>query len=84
MTVQELIDRLEDFDPDTEIRLMTQQSWPFENSIRGLCDGRDLKDEDPCDPGEDDCAQRNPEEIIYIVEGDQLGYGNKNAWNIAA
>ena len=84
MTVQELIDRLEDFDPDTEVRLMTQQSWPFENSIQGLCDGRDLKDEDPCDCHEDECSQCNPEGIVYIVEGSQLGYGNKNAWNIAA
>ena len=84
MTVQDLIDRLQDFEPDTEVRLMTQQSWPFENEVAGLCDGRDLKSEEPCDcgePGCEDCDPEKQEAIVYIVEGGQLGYGNKNAWS---
>ena len=44
MTVSELIARLEDYRDDlggdTEVRLMTQQHWPFENSIFGLVSGR--------------------------------------------
>lgn len=83
MTVQELIDRLQDFDPDTEVRLMTQENWPFENSIRGLCDGRELRDDDECGCEEADCHYCNPDEVTYIVEGRQLRYGNKNAWNVA-
>ena len=39
MTLNELIDRLEDYRQelggDTEVRLMTQSNWPFENSIYG-------------------------------------------------
>jgi len=33
MTIRELIDLLEMEDPDAEVRLMTQPSWPFEWSI---------------------------------------------------
>jgi len=86
MTIQELIDRLQDFDPNAEVRLMTQENWPFQNSIRGICDARDLRDEDECDCAEAKCPCCNPDEpdeVAYIVEGSQLGYGNKNAWNIA-
>lgn len=35
MTAAELIRLLLDVDPDAEIRLMTQPSWPFEYSIGG-------------------------------------------------
>ncbi len=88
MTVQELIDRLQEFNPDAEVRLMTQEQWPFENDIVGLCDSRELHEKvnNECGCGKDDCPDCNPgevEEVIFIVEGRQLGYGNKNAWNIA-
>lgn len=33
MTVQDLIEALEDFESDTEVRLAHQPSWPFEYSI---------------------------------------------------
>ncbi len=43
MTIDELIARLEDYRDeiggDAEVRLMTQQNWPFENSIYGLASG---------------------------------------------
>ncbi|WP_239336877.1 hypothetical protein [Frankia sp. CiP3] len=35
MTVHELINALEACDPDTEIRIAAQPSWPFEYPIRG-------------------------------------------------
>lgn len=33
MTVQDLLDLLDGVDPDTEVRLAHQPSWPFEYSI---------------------------------------------------
>lgn len=40
MTLNQLIDRLEEYrerlGDDCEVRLMTQQNWPFENTITGL------------------------------------------------
>ena len=80
MTVQELIERLEECDPDAEVLLMTQENWPFENSIAGVtareeCVGNDPDEDDDeygdgCDPGDN-----------LIDEGEQLRYGTKNAWN---
>lgn len=75
MTVRELIELLEDYPDDYEVRLMTQPSWPFENSIAGVIstsemDNEDEKDE-PTDPDAD---------VVYITEGGQLGYGRKAAW----
>jgi len=87
MTVQELKDRLEQFDDDMEVRLMTQENYPFENSITGLCETRDLASElDECGCEEEDCPDCNPEKkksVVFIVEGRQLGYGNSSAWGAA-
>ena len=80
MTLNELIDRLEDyrqaFGGETEVRLMTQLNWPFENSIYGLCSADEIQDASDDEDEPDD-------EIIYIVEGNQLGYGTKTAWDAA-
>jgi hypothetical protein len=35
MTVQELIDELESFDGEAEVRFLAQPSWPFEYTIAG-------------------------------------------------
>lgn len=34
MTVKDLIEALENEHPDAEVRLMTQQSYPFENAVQ--------------------------------------------------
>ena len=85
MTINELIERLEEYRSElgggTEIRLMTQQNWPFENRIVGLASTEEIamaEDEpDDCDPDDGD------DEFVYIVEGKQIRYGNKTAWDAA-
>ena len=37
MTIGELIEQLQDFDPDTEIRLAMQPNYPMRGSIRNIC-----------------------------------------------
>ena len=87
MTIDELIARLEDYRDeiggDAEVRLMTQQNWPFENSIYGLASGAEINDydEDDEDGGDDDDASEDA--VLFIVEGQQLGYGTKRAWEEA-
>ncbi|MFN5273317.1 MAG: hypothetical protein ACK5E3_08935 [Planctomycetota bacterium] len=87
MTIDELIARLEDYRDeiggDAQVRLMTQQNWPFENSIYGLASGAEINDydEDDEDGGDDDDASEDA--ILFIVEGQQLGYGTKRAWEVA-
>jgi len=82
MTIDELIERLEGYRDeiggDAEVRLMTQQNWPFENTIHGLASGAEINDSD-----EDDDGDVEADAVLYLVEGSQLGYGTKRAWDVA-
>ena len=82
MTLNELIERLEEYrdlhGEDCEVRLMTQQNWPFENAIIGLVSGAEINEAD-----EDDDACVEDDAVVYIVEGTQLKYGSKRAWDAA-
>ena len=82
MTLNKLIERLEEYrdlhGEDCEVRLMTQQNWPFENAITGLASGAEINESD-----EDDDACVEDDAVVYIVEGTQLGYGSKRAWDAA-
>ena len=62
---------------DAEVRLMTQQNWPFENHICGLNSGQEMNDATDDD---DDVAD---DAVVYIVEGGQIGYGSKRSWDTA-
>ncbi len=82
MTLNELIERLEEYRDemggDAEVRLMTQQNWPFENAITGLVSGAEINDTD-----DEDDEDVDTDAVVYIVEGTQLGYGSKRAWELA-
>jgi len=82
MTIDELIERLEDYREelggDAEIRLMTQAHWPFENGIAGLASGQEINDQK-----EDDDEDVENDHVVYLVEGAQICYGSKRAWQIA-
>lgn len=64
MTVSELISTLQELDGDLEVRIGSQQNWPFEYSISQI-----WQDE-----------QEEYNEAVYLVEGSQLGYFTKRAW----
>jgi hypothetical protein len=86
MTINQLIERLEEYRDsiggDAEVRLMNQQNWPFENTIAGVCSSEEINDAADEDDPEDD-GDVDDDAILYIVEGQQLGYGSKRAWEIA-
>jgi hypothetical protein len=77
--IEILNDYREEFGGDAEVRLMTQQNWPFENRICGVTSGRDMNEADDDDEGDDDQDVAD-ETIVYIVEGGQICYGSKRAW----
>ena len=88
MTLDQLIARLEEyrdeFGGDAEVRLMTQQNWPFENEIAGVCSSEEITDaEEDEDDDENDDETEGHEDVIYICEGRQLGYGSGRAWDVA-
>jgi hypothetical protein len=70
MTVQELIDQLQEFEPHLPIFLAQQPSWPFEYSI-GRVVQVDLNDDDEDDNVDYDTDQNY---AVYIGEGKQLRY----------
>lgn len=80
MTVGDLISLLEGFDESMEVRMMTQESWPFENKVHGVAFSGDFVDEDEMEEEVEDFDQ---EQIVYLVEGDQIRYGNRQAWEVA-
>lgn len=91
MTIDELIEELEarrdEIGGDAEVRLMTQQQWPFENELRGVVTTEDLMSADAC--REDDMEEESDDEpakvespICFLVEGSQICYGSKKAWDI--
>lgn len=94
MTVSELIERLQECDPDAEVRIMSQENWPFENSILGVTVREEMQDdarecghephEEGCpalDEENDDGLQPND---VFIVEGQQERYGSKRAWAVCS
>lgn len=79
--MQDLAQELgEDAVSQTEVRLMTQTSYPLEAEIHGITtlaamNEADGVDEDEPGDGIEDCTS-----IVYITEGSQIGYGRKVAW----
>ena len=78
MTIDELIQRLQDYRDDlggdTEIRLMTQQNWPFENGIAGLASGAEINERDDGDDEDADddnggLHRRRPAALLRIEAG---------------
>lgn len=85
MTISELIARLEKYQQrhgdDCEVRLMTQQNWPFENTIKGLASAEDIAAATGDIDTEEEADAIKP--MVYLVEGNHIGYGSKVAWDAA-
>lgn len=75
--IEILNDYREELGGDAEVRLMTQQSWPFENAICGVTSGQEMNDTEDMEDEDDEVAEPD---VVFIVEGGQLGYGTKRAW----
>ena len=82
ITVGELIDLLEQYDRDAQVLLMTQKSWPFENAIEGVISREEVMERNREEDGEDVIPREGEEKSdVFILEGTQLRYGSKNAWD---
>jgi hypothetical protein len=93
MKVKELIDILEEQDPDAEVLIMSQQSWPFENGVYGVTVRSEMDGEDDNDDGDEnnedatdatEARDGRATNDVFIVEGSQLRYGSKAAWDVAS
>lgn len=80
MKVKELIESLRECDPEANVVFTIQPRWPLEYQIAGLVTREDCRDESgSIRTG----AGQAPNDVI-LVEGEQLGYGERDAWPTAA
>ena len=95
MTVKDLIELLQDYDEDAQVLIMMQQSRPFECYIKGVASNEEVTGEERRLAQElhgDDFEEEQsfsfdgkmlPANRVFIVEGNQAKYGNKEAWEAA-
>lgn len=87
MTVDELIERLTEYRDvlggDTEVRSMQQPNWPFEYSIDGLVSTEEMQGSEAEEPDltVEEMRGSEAEVKVFILEGTQLCYGSKSAWD---
>jgi len=74
--VRELLDRLADYSPEAEVRLMHQPNYPLESALGFVVGESEIRDHVGGDLGDDP-------EVVYLLEGRQLGYGRRVAWEAA-
>jgi len=83
MKVRELIELLEDQDPDAEVFIMSQENWPFENAVAGVAVREEMIEDDDDLNDEPRYERGTAANDVFIVEGEQLRYGSKAAWRVA-
>ena len=94
MKVSELIELLSDMDPDASVYVMGPKEYPFEYALSGIAareDFVDYGDEDPDDDAGDGESRsldrwsatddQLPRTDVFILQGSQLRYGNRAAWD---
>jgi len=82
MKIRTLIELLQKQNPESNIKIMTQENYPIEHGILGLTseddmnenDGEPERESDPSNVGE------QPPCDVFIVESGYIGYGPRAAW----
>lgn len=84
MKVRELIDILVDLDEEAEVFIMSQQQWPFENALHGVTTRGDISEAvADVDREDGELPKGTATTDVFLVEGTQLRYGSKDAWDAA-
>lgn len=90
MKVSELIELLEEQDPDAEVLVMMQQNWPFECSLAGVTTREEMfrADRDEDGDGDDDDNEEprlergTAKSDVFLVEGNSSATARRprGAW----
>jgi hypothetical protein len=90
MKVHELLELLEDVDPEATVRLATQPNWPLQFEVRGVATAADIALEGQCEEHDAyNCEECSAEQdaVVYLVEGDHPDgaspYAPRAAWTVA-
>jgi hypothetical protein len=82
--VKDLKRAIEDLEDYVEVRLMTQENYPFESTVAGTIIGKELNRENArrCETEEEkeEELKRFPNGALYLIEDEQVGYGSATAW----
>jgi len=74
--VRQLLDLLAEYSPEAEVRLVYQPNYPLQSALGGVVGESEIRDHEGGDLGDEP-------EIVYLLEGEPLGYGHANAWEAA-
>ena len=84
MKVADLIEMLQDCDPEADVILGIQPSWPFEHRVQGVVQRKDFLDfnddeeiDDDTDEDRETFATGGKPNDVIICEGGQIRYGSK-------
>lgn len=75
MQVKDLIALLCQMNPEAQVHIMSRPKWPRENGLCGVVSRKEFAD--GIDFGEG-CAR----EDVFLLEGDMLRYGTREAWTV--
>ena len=79
MKVRDLMELLEEQDPDAEVCMVTQPNWPMEYAVAGVAVRSELFDAD-VEPATEGYADGTSANDVVLVEGRWLRYGHRTAW----
>ena len=89
VTINQLMGLLDDLRDelggDTSVQLMIQPRYPMKTEIRGVVSSKKIdgyREEDDDDDEEDD-EPVSKTKTVFILGGDNNGYGTKTAWDVA-
>jgi len=71
-TVGEMLTLLEEYDEDTPLMFAQQPTYPLVSTIKGVVEVDDRDDPDVVEPRG---------KVVYILEGQNEGYGDENWWS---
>jgi hypothetical protein len=75
--VRQLLDLLAEYSPEAEVRLLHQPRYPLASTLGGVVGESEVRDHEGGELGDEP-------EVVYLLEGEQLGYGRANAWKAAS
>ncbi len=79
MKVRDLMELLERQDPDAEVCMVTQPSWPIEHTLAGVAVRSDMFDAD-VEPTTERYPDGTCANDVVLIEGSWLRYGHRTAW----
>jgi hypothetical protein len=79
MKVNELIKILENCDPNAEVVLATQPTYPMEYALTGITVRERMVDGEPLE--DDEWTEGRRGNDVLLVEGRHLRYGDREAWD---